>query len=266
MRCKTYRFFIIAIVFALFHAPRFYADANKFILMTMLYNEKKKARKREYMTCLQRNLANPAIERVHIFYDTSCERSNSSFARDLASLPITITPIKGRATFGDLFSYAAQEYNNRLIIICNADIFFDETLNLLTTIDFSNLFIALTRWDMHQDGSTSPRGALWNTATNRWEHKGNTPSGSQDAWIFQAPLPPFNNDHIKMGTLWCDPCIAYQAYAVGLQVINPCLSIKAYHLHLSAIRHDQGPTNPTQPYLLLPFTKLPTCSQNKGTM
>jgi hypothetical protein len=43
--------------------------------------------------------------------------------------------------------------SNAKVILANADIFFDATLNLLDGYDFTNKFFALTRYDLLLDGS-----------------------------------------------------------------------------------------------------------------
>jgi hypothetical protein len=234
---------------------------RKHILLTMLYNEKNSRRRQEYLSCLERNLAHPAIEHIHVFYDTTTDDGNNILLNNLRQLPLTITLISGRVTFETLFEAATQQYNQRAIIIGNADIFFDETLSLLDDINLAHVFIALTRWEIQTDGSTKPRGASWDPITKQWKHRSGNECGSQDVWIFQAPLPPFEDGAIDLGTVWCDPYIAYQAKQAGLHVINPCLSIKSYHLHQTNIRHNQGVNKSQKPYLFLPFSTIDDLKQ-----
>jgi hypothetical protein len=119
------------------------------------------------------------------------------------------------------------------VIISNGDIFFNHTLLLLERYDLTNKFLALTRWNVLKGGKLKifkqykPDGTFWKEASET----------SQDAWIFQTPLREFKNSAIKIGTPQCDSLIAYQAAQAGLQVINPCLTIQACHLHRSGIRN-----------------------------
>jgi hypothetical protein len=78
---------------------------------------------------------------------------------------------------------------------------------------------------------------------------------STDVWIFKNPLKKFEHDDIKLGLPWCDPCIVYQAHQAGLTVINPCLTIKCYHLHQSTIRHwKMQAAEKDYPFLSLQFS------------
>lgn len=214
----------------------------EFTLMIGLYNETVEARCKEYIQCLQTNLANAAIKQVHILYDISKDKkSELSFLDQLKQIqalsqkPIVITYINDRQTFKGFFDIANQYYPEQNIIVANADIYFDETLLFLDGYNLQGKLLALTRWEPY------PRkGSLWKHCCIP-----NQPlsSDSQDVWILRTPITIKNAD-IKLGTIGCDPNIAYEAADSGLEVINPCLTIKAYHLHHSQVRHY----NPKAPY------------------
>jgi hypothetical protein len=200
-----------------------HVSSSKFTLLTTLYNEKIKDRATEFITCMEKNLQHPSIDTIHVLYDISKDdEQGSAILRYLKSRNITISYITERALFGDFFKIANREYPNRRIIVSNADIFFNETLTLLEPCDLHNKFLALTRWDVRSSGDLIEFYPL---------------GFSQDVWIFQTPLPPFENDAIKMGILGCDPAIAYQAQHSGLMLSNPSLSIQCCHLHRSQIRN-----------------------------
>jgi hypothetical protein len=198
-------------------------DSNKFILLTTLYNEKNKYRAQEFKTCLEKNLQNPSIDTIHVLYDIAKDDGHESdMLSYLKSQNIKISYITERASFGDFFKLANREYPHHRIIVSNADIFFNETLSLLEPCDLHDKFLALTRWDVTSNNDLIEFYPL---------------GYSQDVWIFQTPLRPFENDTIKMGILGCDPAIAYQAQHSGLIVSNPSLSIQCCHLHRSQIRN-----------------------------
>jgi hypothetical protein len=160
----------------------------------------------------------------------------------LKSKKIKLSYISGRTTYGDFFKIANKEYPNCKIIVSNADIFFNETLSLLETCDLSDKFLALTRWNVQADGTLT-----------EYVRAGN----SQDVWIFQTPLPKFENDAIKIGLLGCEYPIAYQAKKAGLKLFNPSFSIICCHLHLSKIRNYSG----THPYKKMGnITAIPKCT------
>lgn len=230
--------------------------AISYTLVTVLYNETNEARIQEYISCLERNREHNRIEHIHVIYDTSkdtgttpildylkrdyIENSNlkqNNLGHDnLNQAHITISYVQGRVTYDYCFSLANNLYPNHRIILSNADIYFNETLELLNTYDLSTTFFALTRWNALNFEKNAPLeifkqykkdGTFWPEASIT----------SQDVWIFNAPIRPFEEKDIMMGTMQCDSRIAYQAHKSGLQVLNPCLSIQCCHLHLSEIRN-----------------------------
>ena len=218
---------------------------KKYILITSLYNEKNLTRVQEYITCLQKNLAHPSIEKIHILYDTSNDTKDnpSALLEFIKNNSIEVTLIEKRATYQDCFNLANNSYLNSTIIVSNGDIYFNESLNSLNNYDLTNKFLALTRWNLTENNNLVQ---TYGTA--------NKPLYcAQDAWIFTSPLKPFPNAHISLGILGCDCAIALQAKKAGLTVLNPCLSIQCCHLHLSAI-HNYPKTGYKE------FTELPWCT------
>ncbi len=197
---------------------------KKFKLLTMLYNEKNPKRAQEYITCLEKNLAHDRIDTIHVFYDTSNDDENNTILKYLLSKDVVITYIEGRATYQDFFNLVNEQYPNCRIIVSNADIYYNNTLNLLDTYNLTGKFLAITRWDVHSDNSVQPFGLPFG-------------SYSQDTWIFETPIKKFKNANIPLGTPGCDNKIAYQASKGRLRVINPCKTIQCCHVHASGIRH-----------------------------
>ena len=203
-------------------------EASQFILMIPLYGETIEERSVEYRYCLEKNLALDYIEEIYVLYDDSGDPDHTCpLLNYLKSQPVRISFINRRQKYADFFEIANREYPSRNIIVSNGDIYFDDTLGLLSNYDLTNEFIALTRWEDFLDGRiemhvfrpTPPLRAI-----------------SQDVWIFKSPISIGYAD-IQIGTIGCDPYIAFQAHKSGLHVFNPCLSIKCHHVHNSGIRH-----------------------------
>ena len=228
---------------------------QKFILMIMLYNETNPARCQEYITCMEKNLRHSSVKHIHVIFDTTNNKNKNTLLEYLKTKNVDITYFNGRATYGDFFSLAHQLYGNSAIIISNADIYFDETLQLLETYDLSNKFLAITRWDLNKDGSERIYFSHWDKEKQLFIPYSDAFLNSQDVWIYKDPLPKFKYDKFPLGTKWCDPYIAYQAKDAGLVVFNPCYSIKCHHLHTSGIRHWPD-TNPKYPWLPLQWSIL----------
>jgi len=205
-----------------------HAQSDNFVMITSLYNEKEEARIAEYVVCMEKNLVHPLIDTIHVLYDTAKDDSEESILLDyLRSKKVIIHYIQGRPTYHECFELANTLHPGRRIIIGNADIYYNETLGLLDTYDLADKFLALTRWNVQEDGSI--KIYMW---PNNKEA-----IGSQDVWIFKTPIKPFKDQSVTIGVPHCDARIAYQAKQSGLTVLNPCLSIQACHVHLSGIRH-----------------------------
>ncbi len=202
----------------------------QFTLITSLYNESEQERIDEYIVCLEKNLAHPLIETIEVFYDTAKDdpvADKNQILQYLKSKNVIIHYITKRPTYQDCFDRANSTYTGKKIIIANADIYFNETLDLLETYDFTNKFLALTRWNLLPDNTLE---------IYMWPN--NKPAiGSQDAWFFTAPLRTFEDAVISIGVPHCDGRLAYEAKKVGLQVLNPCLTIQCCHVHASGIRN-----------------------------
>ncbi|MEI8300522.1 MAG: hypothetical protein WCG10_02775 [Chlamydiota bacterium] len=202
-----------------------YSVDEQFILMTTLYNEQREDRYREFLTCLEKNNQNALIKKIIIIYEGCCEdffykKLNEVF---FLSDKIFVQFILARPQFSDFFLMADQFYKNEKIIICNADIYFDDTIAFLSRRYLRESFIALTRWDVSCDGKYELKDRHLRTTT------------SQDSWCFIAPIKSFFSS-IPIGVLGCDPSIAYYAFKAGLKVLNPSKAVRSYHVHQSNIR------------------------------
>jgi hypothetical protein len=191
-------------------------------LLVGFYEERDPDRMAEYTTCLARNLDCCDIERVHVFDETRA--AGASPRMSVLGHPRMERVLCGRRTrFQDFFEYAARELPGRTVIIANTDVFFDETLGELAGYPMDGRLLALSRWDERADGSS----ALFEEP------------GSQDAWIFRAPLRPFPCDWY-LGVPGCDNRLAWEARNAGLDVTNPARTVRARHLHLTGRRNYSG--------------------------
>jgi hypothetical protein len=226
---------------------------EKFVLITFLYNETNEKRAQEYETCFKKNLVHQSISKIHVIYDPSKDNNNNKILNFLKEKNIQLSYLNDRPTFEYAFNLANTSYPDTKIILANADIFFDESLQLLENISLKNLFLVLTRWDITKN---NPRLRQC--------------YDSQDVWIFSTPLKKFNNSTFQLGTIACEGIIQYQARSAGLEVINPSLEIKTFHLHNSNKRnftlsisdkHSEEIKNGR--YLTVPITEFPVNNLEK---
>lgn len=213
--------------FTLFVSAKLILVGNQqFILFTSLYEESNPIRQEEFLECLERNITNPYIKKINVFFER--KGHNCSFEQKIINIltqsnKLTIEYISSRPTFEFYFNIANTIYPNEKIIIANGDIFFDSTLSMIPESLLKNCLIALTRYNIDENN-------------HYILHDNKIPySPSQDTWIFKSPIIDFFSD-IQLGKLGCDPAIAYWAYKAGLKICNPSLTIKTYHLHSSNLR------------------------------
>lgn len=197
------------------------SGGTRCILITVLYNERHPERAAEYLSVLDRNLRHPCIERVVIFYEQGeNDPVEPPLLRELRSRPVHIEKVSARPTMGQLLRFVSRAYPARRIIMCNADIFFDSSLQLLDHIDMKRKVFCLSRWE----AAARPDPTL-----RRMER-------SQDAWIFELPIPSFPAEY-PLGQRSCDGRFAHDAHAAGLLISDPSLTIRAIHVHASEVRH-----------------------------
>lgn len=176
-------------------------------LLTSCYHESNLARLYEYQQATAVNLQNPYIDRFIVFN----EEADQLFSDVADSSVLQGINLRRRATYADFFDYAARELAGSVCIVANADVSFDETLEALEGYQLEGKLLCISREDNFVDYS-------------------------QDAWIFHSPLPRMNAG-IELGRPGCDNRIAYEAAAAGLQLENPCYSIRVRHHHESNVRN-----------------------------
>jgi hypothetical protein len=190
------------------------------ILVTGFYRDPCPVRIGEFVECVQRNSANTYIGRIILFLEDHISESEAQtrFAL-LAHAKVKLVPHGRRLTYPDLFEYANQHFVDTTVIIANADIFFDETLEQLDLEPMICRMLCLSRRDEDDGGIPVHYDCPF----------------SQDAWIFEAPLPRLACD-FHLGKPGSDNRLAFEAERAGFTVSNPSRSVRARHLHQSAVR------------------------------
>lgn len=178
-------------------------EKTPIVVYVNVYEASTEERKKELDECLWQNKNNPHISKV--------------------------VELTGRPTYQDYFNLFEEDKVN---VIVNSDIFFDETAQLLKGIKSYQCY-ALTRYDWNGNGHA--------TFMNR--------SDSQDAWVFRGKVKKIQYADFPLGVPGCDNRIAHEIKKAGYQLTNPSKSIHALHYHTSQVRNytSQTPAIP-QPY------------------
>lgn len=177
------------------------------------YEDKNPIRKKEIDFCLQKNLDNKFINTI-IF--ESASKPSYDFL------------------FNKINTLTSPDDIN---IICNSDIFFDETISLVANMPHKNVY-ALSRWD-------------WNT--NNASHFAR--NDSQDTWIIKGKIENVVGN-FTLGIPGCDNRIAHEFNRAGYRVTNPSNSIKTYHVHNSHIRNYSYNNPVPGPYMRVDVSSL----------
>jgi len=206
---------------------------DRFVVLTEYFRSNHPGRRKEIAKSIEVNARIPQTKRVIIFIDPEVEFP-TSLKRVLSKehyskIELRHIEARGRSTYSDFFSYANKNLIGENCILCNNDISFDESLDLLRRTKGFNLdghFVCLTRWNEKIDQSTS----FFQPARIR--------QNSQDAWIFKPPLPMkmVEKGGFYMGRPGCDGMVAYLAAISNLKLLNPSKVVVAKHRHHSKYR------------------------------
>ena len=189
-------------------------------------------RNQELEESLRKNLCSPLVSGIHLFVDDARALEKVRFMISEVGIgvgnKITVIGVQKQPKYSDLFLYACQSLQGKVVMITNSDIYLAECdLGVLSGIS-DNIF-ALTRYE---HDFSSPLIEVMKQ--ERW--------GSHDAFLFQSPLKKLAlKDFIpKIGhyqNRWGSEDIVIQVLLeYGYQIYNPCYEIKIVHLHASGLR------------------------------
>ena len=183
-------------------------------LLIEYYKSDNAARNQEYIFCIEKNLKNKFIDKVHVFID------DINTELEINSDKLNVIRIEKRNTYSDFFNYANFNLQGKKVILANTDIFFDETLEFVENFTFNEVVLSLTRWDYNMNTKNSELYYV---------------DMSQDCWMFQTPMN-VNGADFLLGKPGCDNRISFLFHEAGLDVRNPAMQIKTHHVHDSKYR------------------------------
>ena len=206
---------------------------ERFVVLTEYFRSTNPSRRKEINKSIEINCRIPQTKKVVVFIDSEVEFPPSLkrvlCQEDYAKIEFNYLPPGHRSTYSDFYAYANKHLAGENCVLCNNDISFDESLDLLRLtdgFDLSEHFVCLTRWDVMRSGSL------------RFKMPARIRKNSQDAWVFKAPVPikMVEKGGFYMGRPGCDGMNSYLATISGLKILNPSESVIATHRHFSRHR------------------------------
>lgn len=184
------------------------------VLYTPYFKAKTLERQKEIDLCIQKNIQNPLISSVILLADNYSE---VPFTHEKVSVEyVNYTP-----TYDDWLQRANSKVDT-IAILCNSDIYFDESIQLVhEVLQTPDTFLCLTRYDVKVTGDI----VLY--ADSHW---------SQDVWAYSTSSKILNsklcqNFQVPLGKPRCDNKIAYLFAINGWKIVNACKFIRSYHVH-----------------------------------
>ncbi len=206
---------------------------NDFVILTEYFRSENKNRRKEINKSIEVNCRIDQTKKVVVFIDPEVEFPPSLkkviSEENYKKIEFHYTKPQSRSTYSDFYSYANKNLIGENCVLCNNDISFDSSLDLIINsegFDLSGHFICLTRWDAMRNNSL------------KFKQPARIRKNSQDAWIFKAPVPVkmVEKGGFYMGRPGCDGMNSYLATISGLKILNPSESVVATHRHFSRHR------------------------------
>jgi hypothetical protein len=185
-------------------------------LILNVYSEKNSNRNNEFIYCLNKNISNQDIKRIIVL---TTEEDVQKIEKNDKIIQIILNK---RPTYTDFFSIT-KNFKENINIISNSDIIIppETTSKISDYLIDDKICLALTRWDILD--------------LNNQVYKFFNRKDSQDSWFFLGEVNLVAD--FTLGLPGCDGSIAYLLKKNGYNVLNPSLTLRTYHLHLSNIRN-----------------------------
>lgn len=206
------------------------AHSPELHFIAQVYSARTSKRQVELDACLQRQLANHAIDHIHILFE-----SEDEMVKHYRPHPKATAHILGRRmTFADAVQFGNEHLPGKLVGLANMDIYLDDSLEMLHRIDLEahGLAVFLTRYDVDDE----EEGMADLVAINDYDA-----GYSHDTFIWPSPMPNaaqmYAELNFTMGLPGCENKFMWAVEHIGgLRAINPCHSIRSYHVHASRER------------------------------
>jgi hypothetical protein len=198
------------------------------------YIDKSAERQKEIVECLARNVSNPLIDKIYLLN----EKIYTDEELGIKSDKIIQKNIHKRLTYKDLFDSVDKYKIEGYVVLCNADIFFDNTLENLffTDLSLGKIMLCQLRFEYIDNNS---HHALFGAHINTYS------GASADAWIFHSKfnVPAELRAHFDfpLGIPMCELHFSFLMYTLRYILIKDPYYVRIFHHHQSGKRnYGQG--------------------------
>ena len=201
--------------------------------ITQYFIHKNSKRAREFRRCLMFNCSCKYIDKILLLNETDLSSSFNGFRNNEK---IRQEVIGERLKYSHLLKATIEIVpENCIVVYANADIFLNDTIKEVFSVDMHNKMFALLRWDTDDQVSEKklfgPRPdsqdtwIVWSTSIQERVRKG------------QWKMEQFD---YELGRAGCDNRFTSDMFSNRFLISNPCNSIETLHLHQTQVR-DYNP-------------------------
>lgn len=202
-------------------------DNGSIVIIQQFYIPKNVTRLQELQNCLKINCNNDKVDKIILLN----EKLYSERELGVSHQKIQQVVVGSRLTFKHAMKYS-QSLENTFVILCNMDIFFDDSVDILRRCDMKQTqkSYALLRYEYN--GQKDLRSC---------KIFGPRPD-SQDTWIWHSKWSNIVTEPLmklldyQLGLPGCDNKTIYTLSVAGFRVHNEPELIKTYHYHNSQYR------------------------------
>jgi hypothetical protein len=209
-------------------------------LLIPYYNPNNSYRESEFLYITESHISNRNIDHIYMFID------NDETPPPIEHQKITVVRTNRQPFYSDYFDYANTHLRNKICIIANGDISFDEPslIHAQRVSDFLVFSLSRYPFDEKINQSNKTLNLLQECSSDsKWNRDFcNEYIGSHDSFIFRAPIDPSIVAKLNFRqNIWgAENVVIEELVYGGIDVANPCGEIKSYHVHCSESRTKTG--------------------------
>lgn len=176
--------------------------------------------------CLNKNINNPHIDIINLFYEPN---SQHKLHENITKNPkVRLIELTERMNYALWMQFADKNYPNSIKILCNSDIYLDETIQQIKMASFTNnRILAITRKDEDVEG---------NIITSREKFDDTSieinPLYSHDCWIYKDKIKSlqYSDINLNLGYENCDRLFKKYCQENNIEFINLYPNINCIHI------------------------------------